>query len=168
MTRINSLQIGIVGCCLLVGVSFGCRFEIDPNAAIAKANETNIQRLANLYFTFQMKNRWQGPKDEEQFKKFLKSYSRDKLTRIGINPDSIDELFVNERDGEPFKIRYSVRGSAMGSSEPVVFESTGVDGARMVGFLNMEQREVDESEYNDLWEGKATPQQPSQDNSLGR
>ena len=165
MARINSIRIGFVGCCLMLGVFAGCGRSIDPDEAIASVNETNIQRLANLYFTYQMKNAWHGPADEAEFKKFISSYNTKKLTRIGIDPSAIDELFVNERDGQPFKIRYSVAGSAMGSSEPVIFESVGVHGKRMVGFLNMEQREVDEAEYNDLWAGTTQPAQPSRDTS---
>ena len=145
----------------MIGVFAGCVRRIDPNEAIARVNEINIQRLANLYFTYQMKNEWKGPADEAEFKEFLSSYNPKKLSRIGIDPNAIDELFVNERDGQPFKIRYSVAGSAMGSSEPVIFESVGVRGKRMVGFLNMMQREVDEAEYNDLWTGTTQPAQTS-------
>jgi hypothetical protein len=159
MVRIILPRITIVSCCLLLGFLPGCNRVIDPNEAIASVNETNIQRLANLYFTYQMKNEWQGPDDEAEFKKFIGSYNPDKLTRIGIDPSAIDELFINERDGEPFRIRYSVAGSAMGSSEPVIFESVGVDGKRLVGFLSMEQREVDEAEYDNLWAAKGSSKQ---------
>jgi hypothetical protein len=159
MVRAISLRMRILNYCLLLVFISGCSRTIDPNEAIARVNSTNMQRLANLYFTYQMKNGWMGPKDETEFKKFLRSYNPKKLTRIGIDPNAIDELFKNERDGEPFKIRYSVPGSAMGSSEPVIFESVGVDGKRMVGFLDMQQREVDQAEYADLWAGKASPQQ---------
>ncbi|QEG34889.1 hypothetical protein [Bythopirellula goksoeyrii] len=153
-----------LACCLmLLALLGGCRREIDVNEAIAKVNENNIQRLANLYFAFQMKHDWQGPADDAEFKAFLRSYNPQKLTRIGIDPHAIDELFINERDGEPFKIRYSVVGSAMGSSEPVIFESVGVDGKRMVGFLDMVQREVDDAEYEELWAGKMKPAELNRD-----
>lgn len=89
------------------------------------------------------------------FKEFICNYNGEKLDRIGIDQGLIDELFVNERDGQPFKIRYSVPGSAGGSSEPVIFESLGENGTRIIAFLNMTQREVDEAEYDVLWAGKA-------------
>lgn len=141
---------------LLLGLSSGCGGEIDINEAIAKVNETNIQRLANLYFTYQMKHNWWGPADEKAFKDFIRSYNPKKLTRIGIDPNAIDDLFINERDGQPFKIRYKVPGSAMGSTEPVIFESAGVDGKFLVGFLDMQQREVEEAEYNQLFDRRTT------------
>jgi len=42
----------------------------------------------------------------------------------------------------------------MGSSAPVIFETAGDGKLRQVGFLNMVQRKVDESEYNALWTAK--------------
>lgn len=144
-------------CFLAGGFLAGCGDSSDPNAAIAAVNQQNIQRLANLYFTYQMKHEWHGPPDEQAFKQFLRGYNPDKLTRIGIDPNNIDKLFVSERDGEPFKIRFGVLGSAMGSSEPVIFEAKGINGQRNVGFLNMVQREVDDAEYNDLWAGRMPP-----------
>jgi hypothetical protein len=144
--------------CILAGaVLAGCGDSTDPDSAIAAVNELNIQRLANLYFAYQMKHEWHGPPDEQAFKLFLRGYNPDKLTRIGIDPNAIDEVFVSERDGEPFKIRYGVLGSAMGSSEPVIFEAKGVSGRRNVGFLNMVQREADDAEYNDLLAGRMPP-----------
>ena len=83
-----------------------------------------------------------------------KHLHRKKLTRIGIDPASIDQIFVSERDGKPFTIRYSVVGNMMGSREPVVFEAEGVDGQRMVGFLDMTVREVGSEEYDLLLAGK--------------
>lgn len=150
----------VVAYAVLMGLVVGCGVK-DPNAAIAAVNSNNIQRLTNLYFSFQMRNDWRGPTDEQEFKAFLNSYNPKKLTRIGIDPSAIDDLFVNERDGEPFKVRYGVRGSAMGSSEPVVFEATGINGARMVGFLNMVQRKVDPTEYDDLWAGRVATAAPT-------
>jgi hypothetical protein len=152
--RNRRLLIGLALFIASVGLLTGCGGGNDPQSAIAAVNQQNIQRLANLYFAYQMKHEWHGPPDEESFKKFLRGYNPEKLTRIGIDPGAIDELFVNERDGQPFKIRYGVRGSAMGSTEPVIFEAEGAGGRRMVGFLNMVQREVDEAEYTDLWEGR--------------
>jgi hypothetical protein len=133
----------------------GCSSHTDPDSAIASVNGTNIQRLANLYFTYQSQHDWHGPANEADFKSFLRGYNPHKLTRIGIDPNALDKLFISERDGQPFKIRYGILGSAMGSSAPVIFESTGDGKRRLVGFLDMQQREVDESEYNSLWSATA-------------
>jgi hypothetical protein len=141
---------------LLAGLLVGCSSHTDPDAAIARVNGTNMQRLANLYFTYQSQHDWHGPPDEADFKSYLHGYNAHKLSRIGVDPNALDKLFVSERDGQPFKIRYGVQGSAMGSSAPVIFESTGDGKGRQVGFLDMQQREVDDSEYNSLWTATAS------------
>ena len=139
----------------------GCNNTADPTHAVAQANATNLQRLANLYFAYQMDNAtFQGPADETKFKQFIQNFDAEKLKRIGIDPSAVDALFIGDRDGEPFKIRYGVVGSVMGSTEPVIFEATGVGGQRLVGFLNMSQREVDETEYETLWAGKGAAAAP--------
>jgi hypothetical protein len=155
--KINATRFAVFCGCLLGGMLVGCSSRTDPDSAIASVNETTLQRLANLYFTYQSKHEWRGPANEAEFKSFLRGYNPRKLTRIGIDPNAIDDLFISERDGQPFKIRYGVVGSAMGSAEPVVFESTGDGERRLVGFLNMQQREVDEAEYNALWSATAVP-----------
>ena len=140
--------------CVLI-TAIGCR-QSSPESTLASLNESNVQRLVNLYFAYQKKHDFNGPKDEQAFRQFVQGISLEKLQRIGVDPASIDGIFVSERDGQPFKIRYRIKGSMMGSQDPVVFESQGADGKRMVGFLNMTQREVDAAEYDQLWAGKAT------------
>ncbi len=152
--------LGLSACPVLLA---GCSGGPDAEDALASANSNNIQRLANLYFTYQTKHEFRGPPDEAAFKEFIRTYNPQKLARIGVDPSAVDALFTSERDGQPYKIRYGVQGSIMGSSEPVVFESVGVDGQREVGFLNMTQREVDDAEYETLWSGKARSAAPQRE-----
>lgn len=137
-----------------LGLSVGCG---SPGAAdlLAQANSDNISRLSNVYQGFQSRHDWRGPRDKAELMAFLSSLKSTKLEAIGVDPGSIDSVFVSGRDGEPFKVRYGVPGHIMGSNAPVVFEATGVDGKRMVGFLNMTTREVDDAEYERLWNGQA-------------
>lgn len=143
------LCLGLLLCALA-----SCSGSDDGTAGLAQANSTNLDRLANLYFTYQTKNEFRGPPDEASFKEFIRNFNAQKLARIGVDPKNVDALFSSERDGQSFKLRYGVKGSAMGSSEPVIFEATGVDGKRRVGFLNMTARDVDQAEYDSLWAGK--------------
>ena len=143
-------------CGVCCGLCSGCG-ESDPADLLAAANDSNIQRLSNLYEAYQSRHNWRGPKDEESFKSFLKGWNPKKLSNIGVDPETIDDVFISSRDGEPFMVRYDVPGHIMGSDAAVVFESTGVDGQRMVGFLNMTKREVDDSEYEQLWSGAVDP-----------
>jgi hypothetical protein len=138
---------------LVVSMASGCSGS-SPESTLASVNESNVQRLTNLYFAYQKKHNFNGPKDEQDFRQFVQGISTEKLQRIGVDPASIDGVFVSERDAQPFKIRYRVKGSMMGTQEPVVFESQGADGKRIVGFLDMTQREVDAAEYDQLWGSK--------------
>lgn len=132
----------------------GCN-RVDPKDRFAEMNSTNMQRAVSLYGAYQMRHNFWGPKDDSAFRRFVEGVRPEKLERIGVNPSALDEVFISSRDGEPFKVRYGVKGSAMGSDEPVIFEATGKDGKRMVGFLNSTQREVDETEYKQLWRNGA-------------
>lgn len=162
VSRIRYLHYTVCISLLLTAFVAGCSNGDNSESALANANGTNLQRLANLYIAYQTEHDWRGPQDEPAFKTFLKGVKAATLERIGIDPNQIDALFISERDGQPFKIRYGVAGSVMGSSEPVVFEATGDGTTRQVGFLNMQQRAVDATEYDALWSGKATnPPQPA-------
>jgi hypothetical protein len=135
-------------------LALGCG-GVDTAGVLADANSTNLRRLSTLYFTYQSTHQWQGPADETALQVFIRTYDAKKLARIGVDPQAVDALFVSDRDGQPFRIRYSVPGSGRGSREAVIFESQGVDGKRQVGFLDMEVREVDDKEYELLWSGDA-------------
>ena len=142
---------------LLLGplvVFTGCK-GADADSMIAAANDTNVKRLATLYTFFHIQNKNKGPKNEQQLRKFIESQDANRLKRGGIDATKLDELFVSERDGEPFVIRYGVNTYIRGPSLPVVFESTGIDGMRQVGFCNGSMKEVDEDEYDRLMAGKA-------------
>lgn len=147
-------------CVIAISLLVGCSKSVDPSDAVGHANSTNLQRVTNLYLAYQTENNWVGPQDETKFKEFITGLRATLLTRIGVDAANLDQVFVSDRDGQPFKIRYGVIGNAMGSTEPVIFESVGVGGMRKIGTLNMEQREVDEQEYESLWAGKA-PLAPS-------
>ena len=126
-----------------------------PDKAIQEANKTNIERLANLYVMYQAKNRLAGPEDEESFKEFIRNASDGQIQRMGVDKNDLDSLFVSERDGRPFKIRYGVPGSTRGSVSAVIFESTPQEnGMYMVAFTSMVEKEVDQDEYDSLWRGE--------------
>ena len=145
------------GLCVLLGATFafaGCG-GADADSMIADANDTNVKRLATLYSLFHMQNSNKGPKNEQQLREFIESQDANRLKRGGIDATKLDELFVSERDGEPFVIRYGVNTVIRGPSKPVIFESTGVDGMRQVRFFNGSMQEVDADEYDRLMAGKA-------------
>ena len=125
---------------------------------VAKLNKSNIQRLANFYSG--MQNGYAStkgsnpPKDEAEFKEYVRAYPADKLKMMGVDAGNIDELFKSERDGKPFKIRYKV-GGGRGSVAPVIFEQDGKDGKKQVGFTGGNVEDVDQSTYDQYFSGKS-------------
>ncbi|CAN5178975.1 hypothetical protein BH10PLA2_BH10PLA2_23050 [soil metagenome] len=138
---------------LVFGLSLmGCRDAVSNQ--VAAKNQSNIQRLSNLYAGHQNMMNGKGPKDEAAFKAWLEKYDPAKLTMMGIDQAKLDDLFKSERDGQPFKFRFNV-GGGRGSVAAVVFEQAGKDGKRQVGYTGGEVKEVDEAMYKDLLAGKS-------------
>lgn len=62
-------------------------------------------------------------------------------------------MFISERDGQPFKIRWGLRGFY---DHAIVFEAEGIDGKREIGLT--ETIEIaDDAVYEDYWSGKIKP-----------
>lgn len=125
-----------------------------PEADLQRNNKTNLQRLGNLYCEYQLQNGWEGPDDEESFREFIGGLPSEALELVGIEVANIDGLFVSERDEQPFRIRYEVKGSPY-SSQAVVFEEAGVDGVRSVAYTSGQIVEVSsDGEYDRLFTSK--------------
>ena len=139
---------------LWLGGLVGCGGGPTPEERIAANNDTNIKRLASLYAMFQLKNQYRGPANEAEFKTFIQDQDADRLKLAGIDVSDVDGLFISERDEQPFKIRYGLNTRVRGPSLAVIFEQTGVDGQRQVGFTGSAMQEVDSDEYDRLWNGE--------------
>lgn len=158
LKRFNSMRyiliLLVVGCTIN---SIGCGG--DPVAEMmAEANSNNQKRLANLYAMFRAEHAFRGPDDEAEFKSFLQEkLTSEQKERMQIS-GPIDNVFVNERDGKPFKIRYGVSGGPRGGNTiPIIFEAEGKDGVRIVSFSSVKQENVsDETRYQELWNMEAS------------
>ncbi len=141
---------------LMTCAMVGCGSGDMVGDAVNNANKTNIARIANVYGMFQMKTPGNpGPKDEAELKKFMQD-NQEVVNAMGI--EDFDAVFTSERDNAPIKVRWGVQGSSRGCYEPVAFETTGVDGVRMVGFCNGTQEEVeDDTTYENMFAGKYKP-----------
>lgn len=125
----------------------------DAKSMIAQANDMNVKRLATAYSFFHLKNRFKGPRNEAEFKKFISEQDAARMELAGIDVNNVDGLFIGERDNLPLKVRYGVNSRVRGPSLAVVFEDTGVDGLRQVGFTNGSMQEVDSADYDSLHRG---------------
>jgi hypothetical protein len=154
-TLLHWIPAGLAAASLAAALT-GCSGN-NTAAQVAAMNTPNSQRLANMYSAFQNYKGGQGPKDEKEFKAFIKDFDPPKLQMMGIDPNSMDTLFTSERDSKPFKIRYKV-GGGKGSVSAVVFEQVGSEGKKQVAFTgNSKVEDLDDASYAQLWSGKARP-----------
>jgi hypothetical protein len=79
---------------------------------------------------------------------------------MGVDAGNPEAVFVSERDGKPFKVRYGV-GGGRGSVDAVAFEQDGQGGAKRVGFTGGKVEEADAATYAALWAGKGESQKPA-------
>ena len=143
----------------LVALLGGCSGKTAKE--VGAMNTSNIQRVANIYSAFQNYKGGRGPKDEAEFKAFIKDFDPEKLKMMGIDPGNVDGLFVSERDGQPFKVRYKV-GGGRGAVAPVVFEQAGAEGKKQVAFTgNSKVEDADDATYQKLLAGKAGTEPPA-------
>ena len=135
---------------IAVAILVGCG-GFDASTSIQDLNATNAQRLANLYVGHQQHNLGRGPKNEAEFKAYIKQVNPVLLERIGVDPNQVDALFTSDRDGEALEVRYGIKGFATSDPVPVVFEKTGVEGVRLVAFTRRDAEQVsDDAEYQKL------------------
>lgn len=140
---------------LLLAFVGGCFSDSSAERMVRDANRSNIQRLTNLYTRHQMQRGSQGPKNEQEFRKYIEGVDKETLEKMDIDLAQIDDLFTSERDNQPFEIRYGVRSSFREGMVGLVFEAEGVGGVRQVGFSTIAIKEIeDDSLYSDLRQGK--------------
>ena len=126
---------------LLVGILCGCGpTKGNAKAFVQKMNSSNGKRLVNLYAQYQGEY-GSGPKSDAIFKKYIAAKSPATLEEMGVAPGSIDKLFISERDGQPFFIRYGIPYVG-GLQQAVVFESQGQGGKVNVFFFGLKTLEV--------------------------
>ena len=127
----------------------GCSQNSSSHAAVAAANDSNIKRLANLYQSFASRHGWRGPKDEAEFKEFVRGFPPHRLEMMGVDVDQIDAIFVSERDGQPLIVKYRSR-KWIGRRDPRRVRTAGARRQEKVGLTNGAVQEADETEYKKL------------------
>lgn len=130
---------------------------------ISQYNDTNIEKVRNMYSLYMSGHSFMGPKNKKELRKFLESDAKAKimLERMELDFNKFDEYFIGTRDNEEFKVRWGLKGQL---DHAIVFESTGIDGKRFVALG--EPTEVDEADYEGYWSGKIKPAGPGSAKSM--
>jgi hypothetical protein len=124
---------------------------------VAAMNSSNIKRVANVFAAWQNSHGGEGPKDLETLKTFTKGIPVDALQNMKIDTSNLDQVFVSERDGKPFKIKFGAVRPAMAPHIPIVFEADGVDGVKQVAWTNAAVQELNDTQCQALWDNKPVP-----------
>ena len=143
MTSRNHWKLGLP-IAILVGLGAlaqGCGSGDASNAA--KSEFSHIRLLTNLYVKAGRELR-RDPKNEEEFKKAITDSG---VSVANLRVDTIDELFVSERDGKPLVVIY---GGPLPGSDVIVHEQEGVNGMKEVGHKIGMVEEVDAARFAEL------------------
>lgn len=121
---------------IVAAVGNGCA-KTDDSAM--KRETSHVRLLTNLHVMAANKL-GHVPQDEREFKRAIGLL---KVSAEKLKVDSIDELFVSERDGKPLVVLY---GQLPKGSDVVVYEQVGINGKRQVGHRIGMVEELDEAQ----------------------
>jgi len=138
-----------LGSLLLLTVLIGCTSQEAKRTQ--DAENSHLRWLLRLYALASNEAQGRPPKSEEAFKQYIAGMDagvRDRLL-AGAGVSSTDELFISERDGQPYVIIYGKPARKMDSGV-VAYEQQGVNGLRYVGRRVGAGEEVDEQQFNTM------------------
>lgn len=142
--RQTNVVLSLIACFIFL---CGCGSD---GKSVAEIKDSNIKKIHALYSFYMSNNGYQGPKSEEVLREYLGTKDGEfAIKRMDMDPSKIDDYFLSERDGEPFVIRYGLKGVA---DHAIVFEAVGVEGKRMVALGT--PIECDDEEYQEYLSGE--------------
>jgi hypothetical protein len=118
------------------GATIGCQPSAEQKVKDAFRREfrENGRRVAFFYAQFMsspMKpvgpEGFSGPKNEAELRAFIAASPAVALEDMGIRNSMSPDLFTSERDGQPFRVRYGIRGS-LSTTYVLLCEAKGVNG----------------------------------------
>lgn len=139
---VRTVVLGLAACLWVTGCSEKQRTQPE--------SERNLQALSVLFGRYASQNRGQGPPNEAEFKKFIRSLPAGQLEGVGVQGGDIDRLFVSPRDQQPYGIAWkSMIGvpGPEGQAGMAIWEQTGVGGKRLVASGLGRIEEIDEATF---------------------
>ncbi len=133
---------------LVLPAVLGCS---GPSRKAREITESNLKPLAILYGQFLSQHRGQPPKNEAEFRGFVKSLNPAQLAAMTANRE-VDSLFISPRDQKPYVVVYGkAKGPAGPGGAPVIaYEQEGKDGRRFVASTMGAIEEVDDATFRQM------------------
>lgn len=107
----------------------GC--SSSPPAASDDLGIARLTILTKQYVSYLNSHQSRPPASEAEFKQLLTDAGGSILKKGGAN--TVDELFVSPRDGQPFVIEYGARAGRLLDRGIIAYERTGKDGTHLIG-----------------------------------
>lgn len=138
----NHILSRIGGILLLVFATslLGCS-GVSEDADLAK-QRMGLGGLARVYGQYMSQHRGRPPRSEKELRKFIESQGAEYL--VGLEVETIDELFTSPRDGEPYVVIYGKR------QDVVAYEAVGADGKRFYAHNLGGAELVDEAKFQEM------------------
>ena len=135
-------------CLLSLGVVFACLGCGPVGESNRAQEESGLKPLAIFYAEFVPQHEGKPPKNEYEFKAFLKEpQNLERLNKQFHFPD-IDSIFISARDHKPYVVIYGPTSGEGPAGQPVVaYEQDGVEGKRFVASKLGAVEEVDEDKF---------------------
>lgn len=135
LSRLSGLQrfLMVLGIAALAGCQASPEQQMKD--AFRDAFRENGRRVAVIYARYMSSptkpvtgpNGFAGPADEAELRRFIAATPSAALEEIGIKSAESAELFASERDGQPFRVRYGIKGP-LSTTYAVLCEAQGVNG----------------------------------------
>jgi len=132
--------------CLLCGCSGASR-------EASRAQEaSSLKPIAIYYGSFVGRHRGQAPKNEDEFKAYLREKENAESLQAAFHVTDIDNLFVSPRDKKPYVIYYGEipTSSGPGGAPVIAYEKEGVEGKRFVASAVGAVQEVTEEAFRKM------------------
>lgn len=129
---------------VLIGIASGMLSGCGSDSAEAARREMSHIRLLTSLYVKAGADLGHNPSSEAEFKQAIAD-SDVKLENLKVQ--SVDELFVSERDGKPLVVVY---GAPLKTSDVIVYEQEGVNGLKEVGHKIGRVEEVDAAAFAKL------------------
>ena len=147
-SSLETAKMRLLSAGLLLVFGLGC----SSPPAVTVPERLPLRHLAVLYGRYRASHKGMVPKDEAQFKEYIKSLDEKQLSSAGVSAAEIDSLFVSPRDNQPYDIRYNDPPPPDGPNGPsaVVVERVGKGGKRMVAYSMGKVEEIDDAKYQKI------------------
>ncbi len=134
---------------VLLSVVSGCGDKGRSNKA---EEESPLKPIATFYAQYMSQHQGQPPRDEVEFKTFLKEPKVADRLKLEFQVTDVDKLLISPRDNKPFVIYYTARSknTGPGGAPLVAYEQEGLAGKRMVASALGAVAEVDDAAFRKM------------------